>query len=511
MKAVSAAQMRTLDARTIAAGISGNLLMERAGQGAAEAIARWLNEFPAVHRRRIVILAGKGNNGGDAYVAARHLLALTASPVVLYPLVSPAQLTGDAAAHAARLPGAVTVFPAGMLPDDAFRPGDVLVDGLLGTGIKGPLRPPYPEWIDRINASRLPVAALDLPSGLDGDTGEVATVAVRADLTVTIALPKRGLFLGRGPELCGRLRCVEIGIPDAFIADMPASETMTFAADVIPYLDRIPADCHKNSRGRVAVCGGSAAYAGAPLLAARCAMRTGAGYVRLLVPNAAELPGNRPDALVVNRLPGTATGFNVHSGDAVRAGLEKADALVLGPGLGAGPDQADFLAALQLGTLPTVIDADALNMLAAAPDRMGLGPTMVLTPHPGEMRRLLDGFRLPELISADRRTQAAGLAGKTGAVVVLKGHRTVIAAPDGRIAVNSSGTPGLAKAGSGDCLSGVIGTLLAQGLEPFAAATAGVFLHGYAAELSPYGCRGLTPDDLPELLAAALRQLSPFA
>jgi len=511
MKAISSAQMRALDAAAIAAGISGATLMERAGAEAAREIAAFVAGLAPGHVRRLVFLAGKGNNGGDAYVAARYLHELVKLPQVIYSVVRLEELSGDALYNARQVPEDIAVHTGAELPKDAFRNGDVIVDGLLGTGIKGPLKEPYAAWIAQVNASGQPVVALDLPSGLDGDDGTVATDAIRADLTVTIALPKQGLYRGRGPELCGRLRCVEIGIPPELIEQTPAEINMTFACEVRARLGRVPADCHKNSRGRVLIAGGCAAYPGAPVLAAVAAMRMGAGYVRLVLPEGVERLASAPASLVLNRVPAADGGFGRAAVEPVKALTAQADALVLGPGMGAGAEVKDMVAALLDTALPTVIDADALNALGSLPGGYRGRSNQVLTPHPGEMARLLKARQREDLSAADRIGQASGLARDCGAVVVLKGHRTVIAGPDGRVTINSSGTPGLAKAGSGDCLSGMIGTLLAQGMEAFDAAETAVFIHGYAAELSPGGIRGTIADELPQLAAAALRELTPWA
>ena len=512
MKTVTAAQMRELDAHCIRSGIGGEVLMERAGAGTAAYIADFVRRLAPVHVRRFVFLAGKGNNGGDAYVAARHLRTLfPAVETVVVSVIPVAELRGEAALNAQRLPKDITLLDDAGVEALAWRPGDIIVDGLLGTGFSGALRPRYAQWIDAVNRSGMPVIAIDLPSGLNADTGEVATAAVRADLTVTVALPKTGLYRGRGPELCGQLRCADIGVPGEFIAAVESPVTISFAADLLPRLGRLAADCHKNSRGRLTVFGGCCQYPGAPLLSASAAMHSGCGYVRLALPASAELSTSHSAALVVRRLHDDGVGFGAEAVSGALALLEQSDALAVGPGIGHGAGLTAFLTALLPSPLPAVIDADALNWIADNPGRYRKGGGHVLTPHPGEMRRLLTGYGLSEALEAERPVQAKALAEATGATVALKGLRTVVCGPDGRISLCGTGTPALAKAGSGDCLSGIIGTFLAQGMTPFEAAETGAFVHGLAAELSPAGMRGTTVDALIGLIPAALREISPFA
>ncbi len=505
--------MRELDRRTIEEhGTPGEVLMERAGAGVAEELLAFAASLPAIHARRFVILAGKGNNGGDAYVVARHLLTRSSTPVVLYATCSVDALTGDAKTHATRLPASVPVIVKQQLASHDFQRGDIIVDGLLGTGSAGAPRPPYDQWIAAVNAAALPVVAIDLPSGLDGDTGAVASVAVKADLTVTIGLPKTGLFLGDGPEICGRLRVVKIGIPDEYVEGIPAPKEAFFADDARTLLGRRPMECHKNSVGRVVVVGGSARYPGAPQLAGAAAMRSGAGFVTIAIPAATPEIGRPLLALVVRKIADEDKGhFCATSLTEISELFDTADAAVIGPGMTNCDDCANLLPRLLACNLPMAVDADALNTVACNPAAFPADRSrLVLTPHPGEAKRLIKGFGLDHHLEADRLTQAKELATKTRAVIVLKGHQTIVASPDGRISINTSGCPALAKAGSGDVLSGVVAAYLAAGLPPFDAARLGVFVHGLAGELATTGSRGLAPDDLPGLLPAAVMSVSPF-
>ncbi|MBT3376773.1 MAG: NAD(P)H-hydrate dehydratase [Lentisphaerae bacterium] len=514
MKVISVSSMRDLDARTIAAGTPDHVLMERAGVAAyGEMIAFLRRRFALPHVRRATFVAGKGNNGGDAYVVARCWVEDTGLPATVYSVCPPSELTGAAAHHAEALPECVPVVACDELPTDALQHGTVIVDGLLGTGVKGRLRAPFGRLVSQINASRLPVVALDIPSGLDGDTGEVASDAVVADMTITMAQPKAGLLTATGLAHCGSLRCVGIGIPELYVAETESCGETTFAEDVRELLGRRPHASHKGTFGSALVVGGSQWYVGAPLLAGAAALRVGAGLSIVAMPAAARALASSPlNAMIVRAIPDAQTGFFHVSGiGEIEQLLPRAQACVFGPGVGPGQENDDFLRCLLGANIPLVIDADGLRAAA----RSGLCPersaVTVLTPHPGEMRLLLAGFGLGDLETAGRITQASELARVTQAVVVLKGLGTVVAAPDGRCAINTSGTEGLASAGSGDVLAGMIGGFLAQGQSPWDAARVGVFLHGRAAELAPCGNRALVADDLLDLIGPAVRDVTPLA
>lgn len=514
MKAVSVEAMRALDARTIAFGTSGFDLMERAGRAAFREMCDLLEaRLPRPARRSFTVLAGKGNNGGDAYVVAR-CLAEAGLPAAVYAIVAPSELTGDALAHATHLPPEVPVQTVEELPAESLVPGHVVIDGLLGTGFKGSLRPPYERWVNQVNAAHCPTVALDIPSGLDGDTGLSAGAAIEADLTVTMALPKAGLLTPSGLRHCGSLRCVDIGIPPALVAEAPASgpEGMLLQ-DARALVRRRPRDSHKGVFGHVLVVGGSGWYAGAPFLAGLGALRSGAGLVTVAIPTGCEPLCAVPASLIVRRVTGDGAGFLGRASlDDVRNLAEGRQAVVYGPGLGAAPQGIEVLAEILRCGVPLVVDADGLRQLAACPSlTLGARAAMVLTPHPGEMAVLLAGYgcRLPA--GASRVEQAEALSRASHAVVVLKGLGTVVAAPDGRMIINTSGSPALATAGTGDVLAGVIGALLAQRLPPWDAARLGVFVHGLAAELYPGAECSLTADDLADLLGPAWREVSPRA
>ena len=493
MLTATAAEIRELESRVFAAGIAPYALMRRAGEAAARFIAHH-----AAGSSRIVVLTGSGNNAGDALVAAAELSRRFHVEVRA---VKPLQKLSGPAAEAFRdLPAGIPVEVRETLAADEFRAGDFIVDGLLGIGFRGALRPQYAQFIRSVNASGLPVAALDLPSGLDADTGEAVGEAIRATLTITFGFPKPGLFRNEGPRHRGMLRIVPLGLPlpctsSAFPA---AVYTMDDAVRDLPVPDW---DTHKFRRGALLIAAGSRRYSGAAALAAAAGLRAGAGVVKLLIPEGTRLPGI-PAALIVEEAPATVTGcFADDAAALLPAAAGSYGALAAGPGWGEA-DPGVLRAALDCPA-PLILDADALNLVARSPEswRRREVPT-VITPHPGEAARLAAAFGIaPE---KDRMKFAAALARKLHAVTVLKGAQSVIAPPEGMPYLNTSGSPDLATAGSGDVLTGVIGALLAAGCEAERAARLGVWIHGAAGEI---GGAGTIADDLPAAVARIIRLL----
>jgi NAD(P)H-hydrate epimerase len=514
MKAVTVEAMRALDAQVIASGTSGYTLMERAGRGAFREMLRVLElRLPEVSRRAFTVLAGKGNNGGDAYVVAR-CLAEAGYDVRVFAVCAPAELSGDALAHATRLPPGVPVQVVDQLPVESLSPGHVVVDGLLGTGFRGPLRAPYECLLAQVNASGCPVVALDIPSGLDGDSGQAGGVAITADWTLTMGLPKVGLLTASGLCHCGCLRCIDLGVPDRLLAALPAVGPEAFMLpDARALVRRRSRDAHKGTFGHVVVVGGSRLYPGAPFLSAAGAARAGAGVVTVAIPAGCQPFCAVPASLIVRRLADAGQGCFGSASVADLASLARGrNALVFGPGLGDAAEGREVLAQVIGCGLPLVVDAEGLRLLAAHPAlALAARAGMVLTPHPGEMKALLSGFGCPVAPPGGRAEQAQALAAASGAVVVLKGLGTVVAAPDGRVAVNTSGSAALATAGTGDVLAGMVGALLGQGLEGWDAARLGVFVHGLAAETGLGAERALTADDLLERLGTAWSEIHPMA
>ncbi|MDD5697459.1 MAG: NAD(P)H-hydrate dehydratase [Victivallaceae bacterium] len=515
MKAVTVEQMRGLDRRAIKeAGIPSFVLMERAGFAAGEEIIRFIDDrIYFNHVKRFVILAGKGNNGGDAYAAARYLYENTDIEIIIYAVCKPEELGDDSCRQARMIIGNVDYLVKEQLTDNDFRKGDVIIDGLLGTGITGALKKPYDNWIKTVNLSLLPVISLDIPSGLDGNDGHFPGDCIRADLTVTMALPKRGLVTGDGPEYCGLLRCVDIGIPKAYNAEIESDLDVCFSDDAEKFLPRLAPDSHKNSVGSVLIIGGSREYFGAPFLAAAAAQRAGAGMVRVAVPEGIEKIPEASLSLIVSRVKNNGRGyFGPESLKELKPLIDKSDLIVVGPGIGTERDTFLFIQKILKIDQPLVIDADALNIIAESPEIYRRKDSNILTPHPGEMRRLLKAFDLECLNDRSRPEKAAALAGRLDSIVVLKGLRTVTAAPDGQVTVNSSGCPALATAGSGDGLSGIIAAFNAKKREDYYASTAAaVFVHGLTGEISPFGDRGFIADDIIGLIPEAMLKISAFA
>ena len=507
--------MKALDARTIdEAGIPGSVLMETAGVGAGGHILDFAANIAENHVRRFVFLAGKGNNGGDAYVAAKFLAENSDVQVGLHSVCPVDKLKGDARLHADALPETVEFS----LTPPEFRPGDIVVDGLLGTGASGPLRPPLDDWVARVNVSKLPVVALDIPTGLDGDDGTVHTYAILADLTITMALPKQGMFLNRGPELCGLLRVVDIGVPKAFVDDLESEIIVSSCEDGRTFLERRARTSHKKSTGHVLIVGGSSNYPGAPVLAAEAALRSGAGLVTLAVPASAGVPPPNSRSIIFRKIKDAGKGvFSKESISALNKLARIADSLAIGPGMTVSNALESVLETLLLYDRPMVLDADALNLIAANPELITSisTPNVVITPHPGEAKRLLKAFSMPSMDDVDdpiaRCAAAANIAAVSGCVTALKGPRTVLASASGEIIVNASGSPALATAGTGDVLAGLTAALLTEGGDPLLTAAAATFIHGLAGELSLRGIRGFTADDLVEIIPEAMRKISPFA
>ena len=514
MKAVSGTQMRGLDRRTITeTEISGERLMKIAGlRAAAGILENFVAGIPGEAAPKFCILAGKGNNGGDAFVVA-EMLANADYSVSLHCAAPESDLSGDALTMFEHLPASVRDHISDTLTEqDLADPLTVIVDGLLGTGFHGRLREPYRTWCRLVNASGKPVAALDIPSGLDADSGEADPDAVTADITFTMAAPKTGMFSEAGIRHTGRLRVMDIGIPESFVNELPDTIECTDFSTVKGKLKREAFDAHKYTRGHLFIAGGCKLYPGAPLLAAEAGLRSGAGLVTCCLPEHAEIHANIPKALIVRRLPSETGFFNARSASELLAMSGKAGAFAVGPGMGTAIGCVGFLEKMLAVPAPLLLDADALNLMAADPGLIeklhGRKNTTVMTPHPGEMKRLAAALELnSETLS--RTELAAAAAERLNAYIIYKGPRTIVAAPDGRYAVNLSGCPALATAGTGDILSGMVGAfLLDPELDPFEAIRTAVFLHGYTAEITaPPGSRGYIADDFLPMIGKALNRL----
>lgn len=451
-------------------GVAGIELMERAGAGVASAVEVHASDGP------VAVVCGKGNNGGDGLVVAR-LLRESGREVTVVCVAPPEEFKGDAAANLARLPGPAPV--ALERGTEAIERATVIVDALLGTGFAGEPHGPVAEAIAAVRAAPGAVVAVDVPSGVDASTGAVAGAAVAAQVTVTFHAAKPGLWVMPGKRCAGEVRTIDIGIPPG--APMPASIGLTSAA-VGELLPRRAPDSTKFASGEVVVAGGSRGLTGAPRMAAHAAMRAGAGYVIACVAAAAQdvVVSAAPPELMTRGLAEQDGSLAPAAVPEVIESIRPGGALALGPGLGRSDCAFAFARELALrAQAPLVVDADGLNAHAGRLQelRARTSPT-VLTPHAGELGRLLELDS--EQIERERLRHARAAAELSGAVLVLKGDDSLIAEPGGRVAVSRGSSPALATAGTGDVLTGVVAALLAQGLEPFEAAAAAVWLHAAA-------------------------------
>jgi NAD(P)H-hydrate epimerase len=463
-----AAQMRTVDAWAAKQGEVPSLsLMEQAGSALAGA-ARELAPDGL-----IVVVAGKGNNGGDGLVAARCLRGAGREVGVVLAAVA-TDLDGDARTNLDRLPGPPPRPADSLLAPDAA----LIIDALLGTGSSGAPRGAIATAIDAINAAGAPVLAADVPSGVDASSGAVAGPAVCAEMTVTFHAAKPGLWIAPGRQHAGMVRVVDIGVPAAAPSE---ADVGLIHDDLLDLLPRRQAGSTKFTSGPVLVAGGSPGLTGAPCLAALAAQRAGAGYVTVCAPASLSLVfETRLLEAMTLALPDDE---GAHTQDGVPRLVEataRGGALVIGPGLGRSASVAGFvLAAMAQVELPVVLDADGFGAYAGELGRLrDRGAPTVLTPHEGELARLLK--LTASEVAAERLRCVRAAAAQSGAIVVLKGDDTLIAGPDGVVAVSPGATPGLATAGTGDVLSGVVGALLASGVTPFVAACAAVRLHALA-------------------------------
>jgi len=486
----SAAQAYALDAAAIASGIPSIQLMKRAGRAAFNLLlARFAN--PGL----ISVYCGGGNNGGDGYVLAA-LAAQRRLPVQVIQLVAPGDLKGEALqAYEFALQEGVTMrrFAADTQPEQGM-----IVDALLGIGLRGEPRPDMLAAIAQINSAGLPVLALDIPSGLNADTGAVQGDAVRAGLTLSFIGLKRGLLTGRGPAYCGEVLVDQLDLPADVFEQVPAAAERLSLPALQSLLAPRAADAHKGDFGHVMVIGGDTGYGGAALMAAEAAARSGAGLVSI-----ATRPEHIP-AILARRPEIMACG--VVSGQELEPWLARPTVLVVGPGLGRSPWSEQMLQQAVKTGLPLVLDADALNILAAG--RVVRNPKgrqrWLLTPHPAEAARLL-GVTTAE-VQADRFAAVAELQTRYEAAVILKGAGSLVASAERPVGLVTDGNPGMATGGMGDVLSGILGALLAQGLAFGDAARLGAVLHACAADLAAdeHGQRSLLAADLVPYLGELL-------
>jgi hydroxyethylthiazole kinase-like uncharacterized protein yjeF len=487
LELLTAKEMGEADRLTIASGVPGARLMENAGRAVAEEVARRFRDAA-----RVAVLCGPGNNGGDGFVAARHLKD-KGYAVALGLLGDPAKLPADAAAMAKRWEGVVEPLSL-----DLLARADVVVDAIFGVGLARPIEGTVAALINAVNERALPVVAVDVPSGIDGTTGAVRGAAISATATVTFFRKKPGHLLLPGRLYCGEVSVAQIGIEDVVLATI---KPQTFANEPSLWLARFPwpqAEGHKYARGHAVVVSGGISSTGAARLGARGALRAGAGLVTLASPR---------DALAVNAAQLMAIMVRPVDDAAELAALladTRKNAAMMGPGAGVGEDLRGLVRAALASEAVLVLDADALTSFPEDADALftaikARAAPVVLTPHEGEFARL---FKPPGESSKLDRARAA--AKRSGAVLLLKGADTVVASPDGRASINATTSPWLATAGTGDVLAGMVVGLLAARMDAFDAASAAVWMHGAAARA--FG-PGLIAEDLPEMLPKVLRDL----
>ncbi len=513
MKLVTASQMQALDRAAIERyKIPSIELMERAGKGVADAVAK---RFPK--KGVVAIVAGKGNNGGDGFVAARHL-AKAGYKVRIYLLSPWTDLSPDARVNWDRLTevkvSVAEAFGENDLKKHAseFEAASCVIDAIFGTGLSSEVKGKYKNAIDLINSLLKPVVAVDVPSGLSADTGVPLGAAVRAKLVVTLGLAKVGLVTNMGHEYAREVEVVDIGIPkeatDALHSGYHLITPDMFNSYFAPRRD----DTHKGTYGHVLVIGGSSGKMGAGLLTGRGALRSGAGLVTYVLPAMAfvKFDIRSPEIMIEAIADGGRGYFIKNSLQELKGVLEGKDVVAIGPGIGTQDEtKAAFLDVVKKASVPIVIDADGLNCLA---DSLGVidgkKTPVILTPHPGELSRLTGA--VVKDIQANRLQAAKGFAVKHKCHVVLKGHRTVIASPSGDVFINPTGNAGMATAGMGDVLTGVIASFLAQNLPVTEAVIAAVYLHGMAGDMAAeeLGDRGLLASDVVNNLPKIIKVLA---
>ncbi len=514
MYLVAAQQMKDMDRLTIESfGIPGIVLMESAGRGTVDALFR---HFPDVRHMKVGIAAGRGNNGGDGFVIARYL-ASRHIDLCVYLLSKTERLKGDAAANMKLLHR--MGVPVHEVPDmDAFelhqgqmRQCGLWVDAMLGTGLKSDVRGIFKEMIDFLNTLQKPIIAVDIPSGLDSDTGKPRGCCTKATVTVTYGLPKIGQVVLPGTEYVGTLEVVDIGISPAVVHEVGPKHHLLTREMIKSCFKSRALQSHKGTTGHLLVLGGSPGKTGAAVMTSRAAMRVGAGLVTLGIPKSLNtaVESQLTEVMTVPLPENAGQTLGLSAYERIMSLLENKKGLAIGPGLGTAKSTQNLVRRLiQTTRVPMVIDADALNSLVGGLENLkDLKVPVVMTPHPGEMARLVGKTSLQ--VQQERIREARNLATTRKVYLVLKGARTVVAHPDGVVFINPTGNPGMASGGMGDVLTGMIAGLIVQGLSVGEAANAGVYLHGCAADFlaRKMGPVGFLASDVIEILPGQIKGL----
>lgn len=506
-------EMRKTDQAAIEAGYPDLLLMEIAGRGVAEVVIDYLHDDHH-HQNSILILAGKGNNGGDGLVAARYL-DMWGYNVLVVLLAEEGELQGNPEKNnqLCKLRQIEMITHGNDLGDDELyaiiNGADLIIDALLGTGVKGEVREPYNTIIELVNNSGKPVIAVDIPSGIDGETGKVLGRAITAEITATMAYPKVGLLLFPARDYTGFLKIIDLGIPDNITDRVGYNHFTMMGREARYWLPARSANSHKGTFGKVCILGGSRGITGAPALSGLAALKTGAGLVRVAVPeNLLTVTSAYNKELITIGLKG----FDDYSTTAdlvqIEEVMNQADVLAVGPGMGQAEGVSGIVNKIIFefeGKL--VVDADGLNAIKELDVLKKRDKPIILTPHPGEMAHLLE--KDIDYIEDNRIRVARDFATSYKVCLVLKGAATAVALPDGDIYINTTGNDGMASAGSGDVLTGIISGLLAQGLTAERAAVLGAYLHGLAGDLvlEKISSYSLTASDLIEYISKAILEI----
>jgi hydroxyethylthiazole kinase-like uncharacterized protein yjeF len=513
MKVATAEQMQELDRKAIETyRIPGVVLMENAGRGAAEIIC---NIFPDLQKKRIAIIAGKGNNGGDGFVIGRHLLNQGFS-IKVFLLTQPKSLRGDAEINYqifSRMKGEVISIPSSkdyQKVKKDLEKFDLLIDGIFGTGLDAEVRGYYREVIEHLNSLKKPVVAIDIPSGLAANTGRPLGTAIRASHTITFGLPKVGHLISPGIDYVGEVKVVDIGIPRSLVGEEKIQTYLLEEEEIRSRLS-LPRrlDTHKGDYGHLLVIAGSVGKTGAAAMACEAALRIGAGLVTLAIPKSLNaIMEMKLTEVMTEPLPETPKQtLSLRAFNPLLRLCEKKRAVIIGPGIGTFKEtQSLILKLIKTLEIPIILDADGLTALATQPKTLpAANRSLILTPHPGEMARLINSAA--KEVQEDRIGVSRRFSQSNHIHLVLKGFRTLIATPKGDVFINPTGNPGMASGGTGDVLTGMIGGLICQGFDILASLQISVYLHGLAGDqvAQELGEKSLVATDIIEKIPSLLQ------